>query len=112
MGNSEAALVAYDQGTQDYKSDETRFRPFLKCPGSCPLLPELQAIPAYRVVSLGKKAGIHFCHYSPDEVFRGLKSTYQLTLEEYVKQLAELIVITGHLHAFAARDIGENRSIP
>ena len=107
LGNSEAALVAYDQGTQDYKSDETRFRPFLKnAQEAAPLLPELQAIPAYRVVSLGKKAGIHFCHYSPYEVFRGLKSTYQLTLEEYVKQLAEPIVITGHLHAFAARDIG------
>jgi len=58
------------------------------------------------VVSLGKEASLHLCHYSPDEVYRGLHSTFQLTLEEYVKQLAEPIVITGHLHAFNARDIG------
>lgn len=107
LGNSEVALLAYDQVIQDYKSDETRFQPFLKnAQEVLPLLPELQAIPAYRVVCLGKEAGIHFCHYSPDEVYRGLNTTFQLTLEEYVKQLAEPIVITGHLNAFAARDIG------
>ncbi len=107
LGNSEAALVAYNPGTQDYQSDETRFRPFLKnVQEVAPLLRELQAIPAYRAVSLGKETGLHFCHYSPDEVYRGLNTNFQLTLEEYVKQLAEPIVITGHLHAFAARDIG------
>ncbi len=107
LGNTEAALVAYDHGTRDYKSDETRYRPFLKnAQEVAPLLPELQAIPAYRVVSLGKEAGIHLCHYSPDVVYGGLNATFQLSLEEYVKQLVEPIVITGHLHAFAARDIG------
>jgi hypothetical protein len=107
LGNSEAALLAYDQGIQDYASDETRFRPFLKnAQEAAPLLPELQAIPAYRVVSLGREAGLHFCHYSPDEVYRDLNTTFQLTMDEYVKQLAEPIIITGHLHAFAARDIG------
>jgi hypothetical protein len=100
-------LLAYDQGIPDYTSDETRFRPFLKnAQEATSLLPELQAIPAYRVVSLGREAGIHFCHYSPDEVYRGLNNTFQLTLEKYVKQLAEPIVITGHLHTVAARDIG------
>ena len=107
LGNSEAALLAYDQGIQDYTSDETRFRPFLKnAQEAAPLLPKLQAIPAYRVVSLGREAGLHFCHYSPDEVYRDLNTTFQLTMDEYVKQLAEPIIITGHLHAFAARDIG------
>jgi predicted phosphodiesterase len=106
LGNSEAALLAYYQGTQDYTSDETRFRPFLKNVQevAC-LLPELQAIPAYRVVSLGNEAGLHFCHYSPEVVYRGLHSTFQFTLDEYVQRLPEPIVITGHLHAFAARDI-------
>jgi predicted phosphodiesterase len=107
LGNSEAALLAYDQGIQDYTSDETRFRPFLKnVQEVAPLLPELQTIPAYRVVSLGNEASLYFCHYSPDEVYRGLHSTIQFTLDEYVQQLAEPIIITGHLHAFAARDIG------
>ena len=107
LGNSEAALLAYYQGIQDYTSDETRFRPKLKnAQEAAPLLPKLQAIPAYRVVSLGNEAALHLCHYGPGEVYRGLHSTFQLTLDEYVKQLAEPIVITGHLHAFAARDIG------
>ena len=69
------------------------------------MLPELQTIPAYRVVSLGKKDGLHFCHYSPEIVYRGLYSTFQLPLDEYVQRLAEPIVITGHLHAFTAMDI-------
>jgi predicted phosphodiesterase len=107
LGNTEAALLAYDQGTQDYTSDETRFRPFLKnAQEVAGLLPVLQAIPAYRVVSLGNVTDLHFCHYSPEVVYRGLHSTFQLTLDEYVQRLPEPIVITGHLHAFPARDIG------
>ena len=78
LGNTEAALVAYGQGIQDYKSDETRYRPFLKnAQEAAPLLPKLQAIPACRVISLGKEASLHLCHYSPEEVFRGLNSTNQ-----------------------------------
>jgi putative phosphoesterase len=106
LGNSDVELLAYDQGTRDFRSDETRFRPILKKiqEVAC-LLPELQAIPSYRVVRLGNETSLHFCHYSPEVVYRGLHSTFQLTLDEYVQQLAEPIVITGHLHAFAARDI-------
>jgi hypothetical protein len=30
LGNSDVELLAYDQGTRDFTSDETRFRPILK----------------------------------------------------------------------------------
>lgn len=107
LGNTETSLLAHYQGIQNFESDETRYRPFIKnAQEAAPLLPRLQTIPAFRVVNLGKVTGIHFCHYSPDVVFRVLNPSSKLSLKEYVSQLAEPIVITGHLHSFAAREIG------
>ena len=106
LGNNEVALLAQLNGHQDYCSDEVRFRPFLKnVEELAPILDELQAIPLVRSVPLTNTLHLHLCHYSPDEVLRGLHSGFQFNLDEYVGQLAEPVVLTGHMHTFAARDI-------
>jgi predicted phosphodiesterase len=107
QGNNEAALLAHLTGQSDYRlDDEVRFRPFLKVTEElAPLLDELQAIPLHRTVPLTDKLHLHLCHYSPDEVLRGLHSGVQFNMDEYVAGLPEQVVLTGHTHTFAARDI-------
>ena len=106
QGNNEVALLAHLTGQQDYRSDEVRFRPFLKnVEEIAPILVEIQAIPLVRSVSLTDKLRLHLCHYGPDEVLHGLHSGFQFNLDDYVGQLAESVVLTGHMHTFAARDI-------
>ena len=106
QGNNEVALLAHLTGQQDYRTDEVRFRPFLKnVEEIAPILMEIQAIPLVRSVPLTDKLCLHLCHYGPDEVLRGLHSGFQFNLDDYVGQLAEPVVLTGHMHTFAARDI-------
>ena len=107
QGNNEAALLAHLAGQSDYRSDdEVRFRPFLKNAAElAPILDELQAIPLSRTVPLTDKLHLRLCHYSPDEVLRGLHSGVQFNMDEYVAGLPEQVVLTGHTHTFAARDI-------
>jgi predicted phosphodiesterase len=107
LGNNEAALLAQLTGQQDYRlDDKVRFRPFLKVTEElAPILGELQAIPLARTVPLTDTLHLHLCHYSPDEVLRGLHSGVQFNMDEYVAGLPEQIVLTGHTHTFAARDI-------
>jgi len=106
LGNNEAALIAHFKGQDDYSSDQVRFQPFLKnAQEIAPILEEIQAIPVHRGITIADNRKIHLCHYSPDEVFRGLHSTFQFSIDAYVQQLPEQIVITGHLHTFAAKDI-------
>ena len=106
LGNNEVALLAQLTGQSDYRSDEVRFRPFLKnVEEIAPILPELQAIPLFRTVPLTEKLHLHLCHFSPDEVLRGLHSGIHFNMEEYTARLTEPVVLTGHMHTFAARDI-------
>jgi len=106
QGNNEAALLAQLSGQQDYRSDEVRFRPFLKnAEELAPILAELQAVPLFRSVPLTEKIQLHLCHFSPDEVLRGLHSGTHFNMAEYTAGLAEPVVLTGHMHAFIARDI-------
>jgi len=107
QGNNETALLAHLTGQQDYRlDDEVRFQPFLKVAEELdPLLTELQAIPLVRTVPLTDTLHLHLCHYSPDEVLRGLHSGVQFNMDEYVAGLPEQVVLTGHTHTFAARDI-------
>jgi len=106
QGNNEAALIAHLTRRQDYRSDDAvRFRPFLKNAAElAPLLTELQAVPLSRTVHLTQKIHLHLCHYSPNEVLRGLHSSVK-NMDDYVSQLPEQIVLTGHTHTFSARDI-------
>jgi putative phosphoesterase len=107
QGNNEAALLAQLTGQQDYRlDDEVRFRPFLKNADElAPLLDELQAIPLFRSVHLTDNIRLHLCHFSPDQVLRGLHSGVHFNMEEYTATLAESVVLTGHMHTFVARDI-------
>ena len=106
LGNNEAALLAQLTGQQDYRSDEIRFRPFLKnVEELAPILKELQAIPLVRNIPLTEKIHLHLCHFSPDEVLRGLHSGNHFNMQEYAAQLSVSVVLTGHMHTFAARDI-------
>jgi predicted phosphodiesterase len=106
LGNNEAALLAHHDKTQNYISDEIRFRPFLfNAQEVSSFLPELQQIPANRTLAITDDLNIHLCHYSPDEVFRGLHSTFHFNIDEYVQSLSEPIILTGHLHRFEAKDI-------
>jgi len=106
LGNNEAALLAYHDKTQNYTSDEIRFRPFLlNAREVYPFLPELQQIPANRTLAITDDLNIHLCHYSPGEVFRGLHSSFNFNIDEYVQSLAEPIILTGHLHRFEAKDL-------
>jgi predicted phosphodiesterase len=106
QGNNEAALLAQLTGQQDYRSDEVRFRPFLKnAEELAPILSEIQEVPLFRSVPLTEKIQLHLCHFSPDEVLRGLHSGTHFNMAEYTAGLAEPVVLTGHMHAFIARDI-------
>jgi predicted phosphodiesterase len=106
LGNNEVALLAQLTGQHDYRSDEVRFRPFLKnVEELAPVLKELQAVPLVRSVPLTDKLHLHLCHYGPDEVLNGLHSGFQFNMDDYIGQLAEPVVLTGHMHTFAARDI-------
>jgi predicted phosphodiesterase len=107
LGNNEAALIAHLTGQSDYRADdEVRFQPFLKNAGElAPILEELQAIPLFRSIPLTEKLHLHLCHFSPDEVLRGLHSGTHFNMAEYTSRLAESIVLTGHMHTFLARDI-------
>jgi predicted phosphodiesterase len=106
QGNNEAALLAQLSGQQDYRADEVRFRPFLKnAEELAPILSELQEVPLFRSVPLTEKIQLHLCHFSPDEVLRGLHSGTHFNMAEYTAGLAEPVVLTGHMHAFIARDI-------
>jgi predicted phosphodiesterase len=105
LGNNEAALLAHYAGSQMYWSDEVRFQPFLmNAREIASILKEIQAVPMSRSINVAGKL-VHLCHYSPDEVLRGLNSTFQFSMDSYVGQLAEQIVLTGHVHQFSARDI-------
>ncbi len=106
LGNNEAALLAYHDKTQNYGLDEVRFRPFLlNAEEILPFLAELRRIPTNRTVAFTDSLRIHLCHYSPDEVFRGLHSTFDFTIDRYIQNLLEPIVLTGHLHKFEAKDV-------
>ena len=106
LGNNEAALLTQCEGRQDYATDPVRFRPFLKnVEEIAPFLKEIQAIPLNRSINFMDTIQIHLCHFSPGEVLRGLNSEFQLNLEAYAGQVAEPVILTGHLHVFAARDI-------
>ena len=106
LGNNEAALLAQHAGTHDYAADEVRFRPFLAIAEEVrPIIHELRQIPAARTVAAGDAPRVHLCHYSPDEVFRGLHSTFEFDLDDYVLQCREPIIFTGHLHRFEAHDL-------
>ena len=107
QGNNEAALLAHLTGQQDYRlDDEVRFRPFLKnALELAPILNEIQAIPLFRSVPLTDNLRLHLCHFSPDEVLRGLHSGVHFNMEAYAVQVAEPVVLTGHMHTFVARDI-------
>ena len=106
LGNNEAALLAHLSGEFDYRSDEVRFRPFLKNAEEIrPFQPEIQALPLTRSVALTDTLRLHLCHYSRDEVLRGLHAGIQFDLEHYVAGLAEPVVFTGHIHKFSGCDI-------
>ena len=107
QGNNEAALLAHLTGQADYRADdEVRFRPFLKnAEELAPILDELQAIPLSRTVPLTERINLHLCHFSPDQVLRGLHSGVHFNMEEYTATLAEPVVLTGHMHTVVARDI-------
>lgn len=106
LGNNEAALLAYHGKMQNYDLDKVRFKPFLlNTQEVLPFLAELQQIPASRRVAITDCLNIHLCHYSPDEVFRGLHSTFKFSIDSYIQNLSEPIVLTGHLHRFEAKDV-------
>lgn len=106
QGNNEAALLAQLSGQQDYRADEVRFRPFLKNAAElAPIQKELSTLPLFRSITLTEKLHLHLCHFSPDEVLRGLYSGTHFNMAEYTAGLAERVVLTGHMHAFIARDI-------
>jgi putative phosphoesterase len=106
LGNNEAALLAYHDKSQNYAPDEIRFKPFLQnAQEVIPFLAELQQIPANRTLAITDDLDIHLCHYSPEEVFRGLHSTFQFNMDAYVQRLSEPIILTGHLHKFEAKDV-------
>ncbi len=106
LGNNEAALLAQSSGKEDYHFDEVRFRPFLKnVEEITPFWREIQAIPATRSLLIGKGTQVHLCHYSSGEVFRGLNSAFDFNLETYLDQVTEPVVITGHMHVFAGKDL-------
>lgn len=105
LGNNEVALLAQHEKTQDYGSDEIRFRPFLlNAREILPFLPELQQIPAKRTLAMTDDLDIHLCHYSPGEVMRGLHSIFDFNIDAYIQSLPEPILLTGHLHKFEAID--------
>jgi hypothetical protein len=86
--------------------DKVRFSPFLlNAQEVLPFLAELQEIPVSRRIALTNGLDIHLCHYSPAEVFRGLHSTFNFSIDSYIQSLSEPIVLTGHLHRFEAKDM-------
>ncbi len=110
LGNNEAALLAGGAGAHDYAADEVRFRMALAVAREvAPIMDELREVPAARSLAVAGAPGVRLCHYSPAEVFRGLNSTFDLSLDDYARRCPEPIIVTGHLHRFEARDLQGKR---